>query len=177
MGGLDLLVVNSGVFGEAQTNLLSPDKQIPFLPIQEIININVLGCCAAFNFGFNYFLQQNRGHVVGISSLDAVRGTAIAPAYCASKSFMATFLEGMRNKFLQRNIPINVTEIRPGWIQTTDYVPEGAYWVVSSQVAAQDIYDSIINKDKVAYVPRRWALISWLLKITPDCIYNWIGGF
>lgn len=184
MGGLDLIVVNSGIWPEAQGGILPEDKKIPFDWVHDTIKVNVVGCTAAFNFAANYFLQQNYGHMVGISSLDTVRGSATGPVYCASKSFMTTFLEGMRNKFSQLNIPIQVTEIRPGCIQTKEeQVEEQAevaakvYWVVSSQVAARDIYDAIIRQDKVVYTPQRWAFIAFLLKIVPDWIYNWMGGF
>jgi hypothetical protein len=52
-----------------------------------------------------------------------------------------------------------------------------AYWVVPSTQAARDIYDAIVTKKKVAYVPQRWLLIGLLLTITPDWIYNKMGGF
>lgn len=183
MGGLDLIVVNSGIWPESQQGIMPKDKQIPFAWQRETITVNVTGCTAAFNFAINYFLKQNRGHIVGISSTDAVRGHALNPSYCGSKSFMAAFLEGMRNKFIQLNIPIDVTEIRPGWIQTTEELqidPEAenyAYWVVRSTVVARDIFDAIVAKKKVAYVPWRWTLIGLLLNVTPDWIYNKMGGF
>jgi short-subunit dehydrogenase len=183
MGGMDLIVVNSGIWPESQQGILPKDKQIPFAWQRETIAVNVTGCTAAFNFAINYFLKQNHGHVVGVSSTDAVRGHALNPSYCASKSFMATFLEGWRNKFIQLGIPIDVTEIRPGWIQTTDDMlldPDTAnyaYWVSSSPAAAQGIYDAIVAKKKVAYVPWRWTIIGLLLNITPDWIYNKMGGF
>lgn len=183
LGGLDLIIVNSGIWPESQEGILPQSKQIPFDWIRETIMVNVMGCSAAFNFAFNYFLKQNHGHIVGISSTDAVRGHALNPSYCASKSFMATFLEGIRNKCTQLNIPLNITEIRPGWIQTTDSLemdPDSAnyaYWVAPAPVAAQGIYDAIRAHKKVAYVPQKWALIGLLLKITPDWIYNKMGGF
>ena len=179
MGGLDLMVVNSGVATENGHGLLPEDKKIPFEWVHDIINVNVTGCAAAFYFATNYFIQQNRGHIVGISSLDAVRGRGQGPTYCASKAFMGTLLEGLRNKFAQLNIPIDVTEIRPGPIRLSEDEDMGSdvYWVVSSQEVARDIADVIAAKKKVAYVPGRWWYIALLLKITPDCIYNWMGGF
>ena len=184
MGGLDLIVVNSGIWPESQGGIMPKDHHFPFKWIghrwiYDTITVNVTGCAAAFNFAFNYFLKQNHGHIVGISSVDALRGNAAGPAYCASKSFMSTFLEGIRNKCIQLNIPINVTEIRPGWIRTSDNEEDykGAYWVTSAEVAAKDIYDAIVSKKKVAYVPKRWAIIGFLLKIVPDWLYNKIGGF
>ncbi len=183
LGGLDLIVVNSGIWPESQQGTMPKNKQIPFSWIHDTIMVNVMGCSAAFNFAFNYFLKQNYGHIVGISSTDAVRGHALNPSYCASKSFMTTFLEGIRNKMSQLSIPIDITEIRPGLIQTSDEMmldPDTqnyVYWVVPSTVAAQDIYDAIVAKKKVAYVPKRWLLIGILLNITPDWLYNKIGGF
>jgi len=170
MGGLDLIIVNSGIWPEGEEKFSSEDKQISFDNIHKTIQVNVTGCSAAFNFAANYFLKQNHGHIVGISSLDAVRGTSLAPAYCASKAFMAKFLEGLRNRFIQFNIPIDVTEIRPGCIQTQNPTEDNnyTYWTISAEEVAPDIYDCITAKDKIAYVPRRWQLIAWLLMITPD---------
>lgn len=179
MGGLDLMIVNSGVWPEGEEKFSLENKKISFDGIHETIQVNVTGCAAAFNFAANYFLQQNNGHIVGISSLDAVRGTSLAPAYCASKAFMTRFLEGLRNKFIQFNIPIDVTEIRPGCIQTQNPTEDNnyTYWTISAEEAAPDIYDCITAKNKIAYVPRRWQLIAWLLMITPDWVYNGVGGF
>ena len=185
MGGLDLIVVNSGIWPESQQGILPQNKQIPFEWIRDTITVNVTGCAASFNFAFNYFMKHKNGagHIVGISSTDAVRGNATNPSYCASKSFMAIFLEGIRNKCAQLDIPMAITEIRPGWIQTTPEMAndpdfqKDAYWVAPSTQAAQDIYEAIVAKKKVAYVPQRWTLIGLLLGITPDWLYNKIGGF
>jgi short-subunit dehydrogenase len=179
MGGMDLIIVNSGIWPESQQGMMPTNQQTPFAWIRETIDVNVTGCTAAFNFASNYFLKQNHGHIVGISSVDAVRGIAINPSYGGSKAFMAHYLEGMRNKYAQLHIPIDVTEIRPGWIQTTvePETDKNAYWIVPSTVAARDIYDAIVAKAKVAYVPKRWAIIGLLLQITPDWLYNKMGGF
>ena len=179
LGGLDLIIVNSGIWPDAQNGIMPSSKIFPFSKIQETIAVNVTGCSAAITCAFNYFLKQNHGHIIGISSLDAVRGNSGAPTYCASKGFMSLFLEGMRNKCLQKHIPISITEIRPGWIYTggneEDYA--NAYWISPVTVAAKDIYEATITKPKIMYTPKRWAFIAFLLKITPDWIYNKLGGF
>lgn len=174
MGGLDLMIINSGIVPEVHDQSLAELDAIA-----QTIQVNVMGCAAACNFAANYFLKQNYGHIVGITSIDALRGNAYAPAYSASKAFFSTFLEGLRNKFSQAAMPIFVTEIRPGAICKTDKIvgESGRYWEVTAQIAAQDIYESIKHKEKVAYVPRRWRLIAWLLAVTPDWLYNRIGGF
>lgn len=175
MGGVDIVVINAGVFPD---EALTADKQIPYKATQEIIKVNVEGFAALANEAMNYFLKQGHGHLVGISSLDAVKGHALGPVYCGSKSFVAHYLEGLRNFCIQNNIPIDVTEIRPGCIATFDVPPNNLwYWVTSADYAAESIFTAIEKKKKIAYSPGRWAVIALLLKITPDWIYNKLGGF
>jgi short-subunit dehydrogenase len=52
----------------------------------------------------------------------------------------------------------------------------GTYWVASTEKAANQIVEAIESKKKVAYITKRWELISLLLKIVPDRVYNAIGG-
>jgi short-subunit dehydrogenase len=85
----------------------------------------------------------------------------------------------MRNKFIQNNLPIYVTDILPGWVDTEQKkfseVP-GTYWVIPAEQAARDIVDAIKNKEKVRYVAKRQQLVAWALAICPDALYNWMGG-
>ncbi len=172
MGGLDLLVVNAGVMlGD-----FNDDGTLDWQAEQSTIATNVTGFSAMVSTGVNYFLQQGHGHIVGISSVDAMRGAAGCPTYCASKAFVSTYLEGLRNTFIQENISIDVTDIRPGFVATF-HLPDWAYWVATPDEAALQICDAIKRRKKVAYVIKRWQLIAWLLRITPDWVYNKLGGF
>lgn len=175
MGGVDVMVISSGIWPEIGAAAAAP-AGIPFAPEKETIDVNVTGFTAVANYAMNKFIAQGRGHVVGISSVDAVRGGAGCPAYCASKSFVATYLEGMRNKCIQQHMPIDVTEIRPGFVATYDIQP-GAYWVATPEEVAVQINDAIEARKKIAYVTKRWAIIAALLKIVPDWLYNKMGGF
>ncbi len=172
LGGLDLLVVNAGVMRGDFDDTGTLDWQAE----QAVIATNVQGFSAIASWGINYFREQGHGHVVGISSVAAMRGTAGCPTYWPSKAFVSTYLEGMRNTFIQENIPITVTDVRPGFVATS-HLPHWAYWVVTPHEAAGQIYDAIATKKKVAYVTKRWQLIGWLLRITPDWVYNRMGGF
>jgi short-subunit dehydrogenase len=170
MGGVDLVVVNAGAWPE------SGQIPVPWEPEKQTIDVNVSGFTAIANAAFNYFINQGHGHLVGISSVDALRGHAFGPAYCASKAFEAVYLEGLRNKSIQNNLGVDVTEIRPGFVSTHE-MPPSAYWIATPETAAQDIYKAIVAKKKVAYVTKKWELIAWLLLTVPDYIYNKIGGF
>ena len=176
LGGLDLVVINAGIWPDIDPKLLPSGGSISWTNEKDTINVNVTGFTAIANVAMNYFIQQRFCHLVGISSVDAVRGSASGPAYCASKAFVSTYMEGMRNKCIQLGIPIDITDVRPGYVATYE-IPPDAYWVATPKEAAKQIYEAIVDKKKVAYVTKRWQLIAWLLQIVPDYIYNKMGGF
>jgi len=164
MGGADLIVINSGI---SVTN-----RDFRAEPELETIAVNVSGFAAMMNDAVNYFLEKGNGHITGISSIAGIRGAAPSPAYNASKAFVSNYMEGMRQKLSKTSI--SVSDIRPGFIDTP--LIEGhewAFWTVTADVAAAQIYGAIRKKKKIAYVPRRWYFIAQLLKILPEFLYHW----
>jgi short-subunit dehydrogenase len=164
MGEVDLIIINSG------TGFLNPE--LDWLKERQTLDVNVYGFCALAGVAFNCFSKQGHGHLVGISSIGALRGNHIAPAYNASKAFMSNYLEGLRKKAFKNRIQIIVTDIRPGFVDTDMAKGEGKFWVASPSKAAEQIYSAIQSKKSVAYITHRWCLIGWLLKIMPNWIYK-----
>lgn len=164
MGGVDLIILNSG------TGFLNPE--LDWLKEQQTLDVNVYGSCALAGLAFNYFAQQGKGHLVGISSIGALRGNHIAPAYNASKAFMSNYLEGLRKKAFKSKIQIIITDIKPGFVDTEMAQGEGQFWVASPSKAAEQIYSVIRCQKAHAYVTRRWCLIGWLLKYMPNWMYQ-----
>lgn len=164
MGGLDLLIINSGV-GDLTLNW---DKEL------NIINTNATGFVALANAAFHYFSAQNSGHIVGISSLAAERGNGQSPSYSATKAFMSTYLQGLRYRASRKKSNIYITDIRPGFVDTpmTQKNNFPMPWMATPEKAARQIGAAIRRKAKVAYITRRWYLISWLMSILPDAIYT-----
>ncbi|MBA3065744.1 SDR family NAD(P)-dependent oxidoreductase, partial [bacterium] len=164
MGGMDIIVLNSGI---SVTNMgFSAEPEL------ETLAVNVMGFTAMANAAVNYFMDKGSGHLVGISSIAGIRGSAVAPAYNASKAFVSNYLEGMRQKL--NKTKINVTDIRPGFIDTP--LIEGhhwAFWTVSPEIAAEQIYRAIKKKKKIVYVPKRWWFVAQFLKIMPEFLYDW----
>jgi short-subunit dehydrogenase len=164
LGRIDLVVISAG------TGLV--DEDLPWANDKETIAVNVTGFTAIANTAYHQFRQQGLGHLVGISSLSALRGGAAAPAYNASKAFVSSYLQGLRQKIAKLGIPVYVTDIRPGFVDTAMAKGEGLFWVQSPQLAAEQIYRAIQKKRNVAYITKRWRLVAWLLKVLPDAIYN-----
>ena len=119
----------------------------------------------------NYFIQRKTGHLVGISSIASIRGSDSCPAYNASKAFMSNYLEGLRVKARKSKLDISVTDIQPGFVDTAMAQGEGLFWVASPSKAANQIFRAIQQKKKRVYITKRWAIIAWLLKVLPSCLY------
>ncbi len=164
MGGVDLVVVSAG------TGFLNPG--LNWKEEKETIDVNVTGFAAAANVAMKHFLEQGSGHLVGISSLAALRGGRDAPAYNASKAFVSNYLEGLRQKVGKKRLPITVTDIQPGFVETAMAQGEAKFWVAAPEKAARQIVKAIEKKRNHAYVTRRWRLIAWLLKAIPRAVYS-----
>lgn len=165
MGGLDLIVINSGI----NTYNLNLDWQGEI----DILNVNVTGFVACACVAVKHFLAQNSGQIVGISSIAGLRGGPVSPSYNASKAFMSNYLEGLRYKLRSNNI--YVTDIRPGLVDTALISGQrGLFWVATPEGAAEQIFQAIKRKKKRAYVTRRWTILAWLAKLIPDSLWCWI---
>jgi len=167
MGGLDLMVLNAGV-GVGSKELIWENQK-------RTLDVNVVGFTALATLAMNYFVKQKHGHLVGISSIAALRGLPHAAAYSASKAYVSNYLQGLRTNVNLEGLPIYVTDIKPGFILTEMTKDQDKmFWVASPEVAADQIYDAIAAKKKHAYVTKRWRLVAWILKIIPDWLYELI---
>ncbi len=164
LGGLDILVISSGI-GEINISL---DFEIE----KQTIDANILGFTSIADWAFNYFQKQQTGHLVLISSIGGLRGSSQAPAYNASKAYQINYTEGLQQKATKLKLPILITDIRPGLVDTKMAKGEGLFWVMPLEKAVGQIYKAIVNKRKVVYVTKRWRLIALLLKLLPRGVYE-----
>jgi short-subunit dehydrogenase len=163
MGGVDLIIISAG------TGFINPD--LNWAMEKKTVDVNVCGFIAIANVAFRHFEQAGRGHLVGISSIAAIRGNGAAPAYSASKAFMSNYLEGLRVRARKTGLHILVSDIQPGFVDTAMAQGPNLFWVAPPQKAARQIYKAIQRKAKHAYVTKRWSVIGWLFKILPDFLY------
>jgi short-subunit dehydrogenase len=81
---------------------------------------------------------------------------------------MSNYLQGLRQKFRKLKLPVVVTDVQPGFVDTAMAKGEGLFWMASPKKAAQQIFDAIRKRRKHVYVTRRWQVIAWVLRILPD---------
>jgi short-subunit dehydrogenase len=141
-------------------------------PERDTITLNVLGFAGMVDVAVAHLETRGSGHLVGISSIAALRGIGGAPAYAASKAFVSNYLQGVRYRFNKLKLPIVVTDVQPGFVDTRMAGADRKFWVASPQTAAGQIVAAIRRRKHHVYVTRRWRLIAWLLQVVPDALYS-----
>ena len=141
-------------------------------PERETITLNVLGFAGMVNVAVAHLETRGSGHLVGISSIAALRGIGGAPAYAASKAFVSNYLQGVRYRFNKLKLPIVVTDVQPGFVDTRMAGGNRLFWVASPQTAARQIVAAIRGRKQRVYITKRWRLIAWLLQVLPDALYS-----
>ena len=164
MNSVELIVISAGVG--------FINSEFEWEKEKSTIETNVFGFAAMANVAVKHFLEQRAGHLVGISSIAALRGTGGAPAYNASKAFVSNYLEGLQQKCVKLKLPIVVTDVKPGFVDTAMAQGEGLFWVAPPEKAARQIYKAIKARKTHVYVTKRWRSIGVLLKLMPSSIYN-----
>jgi short-subunit dehydrogenase len=157
LGGLDLLVISSGI-GDV-------NQKLDFEIEKKAIDLNVVGFTSVCDWAFSYFEKQKRGHLTAITSIAGLRGSSLAPAYSATKSFQIKYLESLRLKTKGTKLPIFITDIRPGFVGTAMAKGDGLFWVSNPHKAALQIYKAIGRKRAVAYVTKRWKTVALVFKL------------
>jgi len=166
LGGVDLII------GSAGAGHNNPDLRLE-LDV-ETAEVNVFGFMAVAQVAMRHFLRQGRGHLVGISSIAALRGSGAGAAYAASKAFQSVYLDGLRELARRSGRPIVVTEVQPGGVDTAMLKPERPLpavarrlFVASPERAAREILRAVQRRKKHAYITKRYALVAFIMKLLP----------
>ncbi|MCB0260950.1 MAG: SDR family NAD(P)-dependent oxidoreductase [Calditrichae bacterium] len=163
MSDVELVILNAGV-GSKNQHDWETEKQV--------IDVNVRGFVAASQVAVDHFKARGGGHLVGISSVAGLIGLGRAGAYSASKAFISTYMQALRQRSIRTGLNITVTDIKPGYVATEmTEGRKGLFWMCSVETAAEQIYQAIIKRKRHAYITRRWRLIGWLIKAMPEWLY------
>ena len=161
MGDVELIVVNSGVGAS--------EKILDWTIQSEMIDVNVRGFTAMSMDAMNYFVQRGGGHLVGISSIAAHFSGGLSLTYNATKAFVSNYLNGMRSRASRSGLPITITTVEPGFIDTP-MLQSKPMGTASVEKAVTQIVRAILAKNSHVYITRRWVIVAGLFYILP----NWL---
>ena len=165
LGGLDLLIYAAGVMPAIEPKEYDTEKDLFTL------NVNTGGCIAWCNPAAHLFTSQNRGTIVGVSSIAGDRGRKGFPVYCTSKAAMNTYLEALRNRLSE--VGVHVCTIKPGFVDTAmTKGMDGLFWLSTPEEASAQILGAARNRVNTRYVKGRWWIVGTIIKLIPSVVFR-----
>lgn len=169
--GLDMVLVAYGTLGDQQCC-----EQDVEATLQEFTS-NCTSVISLLTLLANHFEQQHRGCIAVISSVAGDRGRQSNYIYGAAKGAVTVFLQGLRNRLAKKGVA--VVTIKPGMVDTpmTAHMRKGPLFANAKKVG-HGIYEAMLKRKEVAYVPGYWRYIMWIIKSIPEPVFKKlnIGG-
>lgn len=168
-GHADVLVLNAGV--------ASYKRDFNWEDEERIIDTNVKGFCGLLNTYWHHCVDANKaGHIVGISSVASHIPNGGSSAYNASKAFISNYMTGLQIKAKRAKVPIKITDIKPGFVQTpmTEKI-RGMFWVSTPEKSARQMADAIDKKKPNVYVTKRWRIAGIIAHWLPNAFFRAFG--
>lgn len=162
----DLVIANAG-----RNTDIGPDNQgEPFTEVKELVEVNLLANMALVDAILPYMRKRHDGQIALMSSLAAYYGLALNPTYCATKSALKTWGQGLRGWLHKEGIKINV--ILPGNVSSPmcDAMPGPKPFLWQPEKAAQTIKKGLERDWARISFPFPLNLGAWGLSLLPACL-------
>ena len=150
-GGLDLVVANAGLGENTEPTKLKWES------VQRMMAVNVGGATATLCGALPGMIERGHGQLVGISSLAALLPLPMSSTYCATKAYLAMFLNSLRLDVEQHGLV--VTSVHPGFVKTpatANTRPEAMPFLMETDDAVDRIGRAMARRKKVFTFP--WQL-------------------
>lgn len=138
--GQKLLLVNNAGVGLFSGNFYNTSQD----DFEWLININLWGVIRMTKAFYPYFIKQNEGHIVNLSSVFGLGGFANQTAYCTAKFGVRGFTEALRMELIGTNI--YTTCVHPGGIKTNimrSATPKGPELTEAMHLKAIATFDKV----------------------------------
>lgn len=169
---IDLLIANAGV---ASTLAHANDWEGQGRTAN-IVDTNFYGALNAALPVIERMRTRHRGHIALISSIAALRGMAISPAYCASKAALKAWGDSVRPVLARDNVRVSI--VLPGFVKTamSDVFPGDKPFMWSAEKAASHIQSKLATGRAEIAFPSLLAFGMRLLTLLPAALADAILG-
>ncbi|KAA1008217.1 SDR family NAD(P)-dependent oxidoreductase [Paraburkholderia panacisoli] len=169
---IDLLIANAGV----ASTLQSADDWEGIDRTTGVIDTNLYGALHTVLPVIERMRSRRSGQIAVVSSLAALRGMAISPAYCASKAALMSYCDSVRPILARDHVALSV--IMPGFVKTamSDVFPGNKPYMWSAEKAALHIQHNLARRNVEIAFPFRLAFGMKLLRLLPAKVADAILG-
>jgi NAD(P)-dependent dehydrogenase (short-subunit alcohol dehydrogenase family) len=155
-GRIDAFCANAMVTVYQEARDLKPDE------LRRVLDVNFLGAVNCYWAALPR-LVETRGTFSHVNSALAYRGIPLQAAYCSSKAAARTFFESARVEHEKHGIPVDVTLVLPGAINTPQF-DMGRQYIGYQPQPVPPIYEPEVYADAVLHTwehPIRELPITW----------------
>ncbi len=171
IGGMDLFLVSSGI-GFRNTDL-DPETEL------RTVATNSEGFVRMLTLAFRWFekaltdgRQTTRPHIAVISSIAGTKGLGAAPAYSATKRFQNTYIEALSQLASMKRLPIDFTDIRPGFVATDLLKGTARYpMLMSTDRVARSIVKAIKRRQRIHTIDWRYRTLVIFWRLIPSRLW------
>lgn len=171
LGEVDLLLFATGV-GHQNRDLV---EEIELATIRT----NCEGMVRVVDHFVNHVKQnpaynaQHKAHIAVITSVAGTMGIGTAPAYSATKKMQSTYLTALAQLVRMEQLPITLSDIRPGFVRTEILNPDKEYpMVISCEQAAQYIIKGLARRRRVITFDWRYRCIVFFWRMIPRWLWE-----
>lgn len=149
-GGIDLVIANAGLGGEAATRPLAKSS---WSAVRDQFQVNTLGAVATLQPFVAPMLARGHGQLVGVSSIAADVPLPLGAAYGASKAGLTFFLECADIELRPKGVAVTI--VHPGFVKTpmTEKNKVPMPFILEAAEAAKLIDDGIQRRARVVRFP------------------------
>lgn len=167
-GAVDVVLVAHGDLGD---QLLS---ERDFAEAERIVRTNFLSVVALLVPLANVLERQRAGALAVITSVAGERGRPRNFTYGAAKGATNVYLQGLRSRLYPAGVQVTTLKLGPVDTPMTATHAKNAVFV-SAERAARDIVRAIDRGAAEAFVPGFWRLIMWIVRNTPEALFQRLG--
>ena len=144
--------------------------------MRETFAINNLGLAATFHPFLRPMRQRGSGTLVGIASVNAIRGMPGHGAYCASKAAVVAYCESLRGECRRQGV--QVVTLLPGYIATplTAANPYKMPFLMQADDFAEHAFRAISSGASYRVIPWQMALVAKGLRLLPNGLFDRLMG-
>ena len=137
-----------------------------------VFAVNNLGMAATFHPFLQAMQKRRSGVLVGIASVNGIRGFPGHGAYCASKAAVISYCESLRGEL--RGSGVRVTTLCPGYIDTplTRANRYAMPFLMQPDAFADRAFRAIEAGDSYRVIPWQMAIVARVLRLLPNGLFD-----
>ena len=166
-GAPDVVIANAGI-SIGMDSAVFQDLEV----MRATYETNNIGMAATFQPFIKPMCERRSGTLVGIASVNGIRGLPGHGAYCSSKAAVISYLESLRGEM--RPSGVKVVTIGPGFIDTT--MTRGNRYnmpfLMRAEAFADQAFKTIESGVSYRVIPWQMGVLAKLLRLLPNALFD-----